>query len=112
MYLVSKTIKPYFNKHYNKPNRQNNHISACYRKNLNAKTELIKGDLKKAIDDAEEKCALIGNTTECVIAWEKVDEISKAFYKCVEEQIADTVDPLVQYCKEVPEADECRKYDV
>jgi len=67
-----------------------------------------KVDLKYAIQDALKTCDDTSEYgKECVIAWETVEEISKA--------IADRTyayDPLESYCNDHPSDFECKVYDV
>ena len=66
--------------------------------------------LSKSIEEAQEVCAAEGASKECAAAWDQVEELSST--------VADqrnaakgAKDPLEQYCKDEPQADECRVYE-
>lgn len=54
-----------------------------------------------------------GTTEDCAVAWDTVEEISAAVSdKKTQEKIAKQgEDPLEEFCKDSPEADECRVYE-
>ena len=74
------------------------------------KIKAAKENLKKAIHTAMQTCRNEKDTdsdTECVLAWDTVEELSKA--------VADrtsVVDPLEYYCNQNPSAFECKLYDL
>jgi hypothetical protein len=80
--------------------------------NIHQKVSRIERDLKIAIEEAKNVCKLIGNTVECVQAWDKVSDLSIAFYANKEREHEEIADPLKLFCDENPDADECREYDV
>ena len=67
--------------------------------------------LSKSIEEAQEVCAAEGASKECAAAWDEVEELSSTV---ADQRIAAksaTKDPLEQYCKDEPQADECRVYE-
>lgn len=75
-----------------------------------AKADRIKKILDKARKHANEQCMLENNQHGCTIAWDAVWDLEKAYYSARDS--ADETDPLSEYCKLDPSADECREYDV
>ncbi|TVT96801.1 hypothetical protein EJB05_30865, partial [Eragrostis curvula] len=70
----------------------------------------ISDKLSDSIKQAEETCKDETATGECAAAWDEVEELSAAGSHARDKQ-KETSDPLENYCKENPEADECRTYD-
>lgn len=66
-------------------------------------------NVEKAIQEAEATCADDEKAAECATAWDEVEELSAAADK-KSKQKAES-DPLEEYCKDAPEADECRVYE-
>ncbi|KAL2323710.1 hypothetical protein Fmac_028089 [Flemingia macrophylla] len=73
-----------------------------------ATPEKISEKVEESIKSAEEACAG-GADAECAAAWDEVEELSAAASHAREKQKQS--DPLENYCKDNPEADECRTYD-
>jgi hypothetical protein len=72
----------------------------------------IKDALQESIREAEEVCAAEGGSGECAAAWDTVEELSAAIsHKRDGEASAESKDPLEKFCKDAPEADECRVYE-
>eukprot|EP00250_Pteridium_aquilinum_P006195 c16163_g1_i1 orf=418-810(-) len=70
----------------------------------------INDRLTKSIKDAEEVCVADSASGECAAAWDEVEELSAEIaHKRVKNN--DTKDPLEEFCKDAPEADECRVYE-
>ncbi|KAK6941097.1 hypothetical protein RJ641_030628 [Dillenia turbinata] len=63
----------------------------------------------ESVKNAEEACAGDPASGECVAAWDEVEELSAAASHARDRK-KDT-DALETYCKDNPEADECRTYD-
>jgi hypothetical protein len=62
--------------------------------------------LKHAIEQANTTCnQLRDDTKECRVAWDIVNDISTAVYANAEKDVGD-------YCESVPEADECKEYEI
>ncbi|KAG2588099.1 hypothetical protein PVAP13_5NG194300 [Panicum virgatum] len=55
-------------------------------------------------------CAEETASGECAAAWDEVEELSAAASHA-RDKLKENSDPLENYCKENPEADECRTYD-
>jgi hypothetical protein len=70
-------------------------------------------EIKKAMDTAERKalelCREMPGAPETQAAWDELWDLEHA-YHCEKEKIEK--DPLQVYCKEFPDADECREYDI
>lgn len=68
--------------------------------------------LKDAIKEAEEACET-GASPDCAVAWDSVEEISSAVAHKKAQEKADSAstDPMEIYCKDAPDADECRVYE-
>jgi hypothetical protein len=73
----------------------------------------IKDALQESIREAEEVCAAEGGSGECAAAWDTVEELSAAIShkRDGEASSAESKDPLEKFCKDAPEADECRVYE-
>jgi hypothetical protein len=72
----------------------------------------IKEALQESIREAEEVCAAEGGSGECAAAWDTVEELSAAIsHKRDGAAAAESKDPLEKFCKDAPEADECRVYE-
>ncbi|KAG6498593.1 calvin cycle protein CP12-1, chloroplastic-like [Zingiber officinale] len=70
----------------------------------------ISEKVEESIKKAEEACAGDAVSGECAAAWDEVEELSAAASHAREALKANS-DPLENYCKDNPEADECRTYD-
>jgi hypothetical protein len=70
----------------------------------------ISDKVSESIKQAEETCKEETATGECAAAWDEVEELSAAASHA-RDKIKDNSDPLENYCKDNPEADECRTYD-
>ncbi|KAG2588095.1 hypothetical protein PVAP13_5NG194300 [Panicum virgatum] len=66
--------------------------------------------VSESIKKAEETCAEETASGECAAAWDEVEELSAAASHA-RDKLKENSDPLENYCKENPEADECRTYD-
>ncbi|XP_074558184.1 calvin cycle protein CP12-1, chloroplastic-like [Curcuma longa] len=64
----------------------------------------------ESIKNAEETCAGDAASGECAAAWDEVEELSAAASHARDKLKANS-DPLENYCKDNPEADECRAYE-
>ncbi|XP_078444970.1 calvin cycle protein CP12-1, chloroplastic-like [Wolffia australiana] len=65
--------------------------------------------VQESIENAKETCAGDPVSGECVAAWDEVEELSAAASHARDK--AKTADPLDAFCKDNPEADECRTYE-
>ena len=70
----------------------------------------ISDKVSESIKKAEETCADEKVSGECAAAWDEVEELSAAASHA-RDKLKENSDPLENYCKENPEADECRTYD-
>ncbi|CAO2162205.1 unnamed protein product [Urochloa humidicola] len=70
----------------------------------------ISGKVSDSIKKAEETCADEKASGECAAAWDEVEELSAAASHA-RDKLKESSDPLENYCKDNPEADECRVYD-
>ena len=70
----------------------------------------ISDKVSESIKKAEETCAEETASGECAAAWDEVEELSAAASHA-RDKLKENSDPLENYCKENPEADECRTYD-
>ncbi|RLN23996.1 hypothetical protein C2845_PM07G07020 [Panicum miliaceum] len=70
----------------------------------------ISDKVSDSIKKAEETCAEEKVSGECAAAWDEVEELSAAASHA-RDKLKENSDPLENYCKENPEADECRTYD-
>ncbi|OMP06522.1 hypothetical protein CCACVL1_01531 [Corchorus capsularis] len=77
---------------------------------VRAAPDQISEKVEKSIKEAEEACSGDPASSECVAAWDEVEELSAAASHARDRQKANN-DPLENYCKENPETDECRTYD-
>lgn len=70
----------------------------------------LEGAVEHAIEEAQELCKAEESSGNCAAAWDEVEELAAAL---AHKKVADKEkkDPLEQYCKDVPEADECRTYE-
>lgn len=74
--------------------------------NLDTIQQRIKDEMAKAVDMTEK----FGKTSkEAALAWDIVEELEAEASHMKANQ--GSTDPLDAYCKDVPEADECRVYD-
>lgn len=74
-----------------------------------AAPDSISEKVEESIKNAEEACAGDPAGGECVAAWDEVEELSAAASHSRDKKKES--DPLENYCKDNPEADECRTYD-
>ncbi|MCO5563954.1 hypothetical protein L7F22_050431 [Adiantum nelumboides] len=66
--------------------------------------------LSQSIKEAEEVCVADNGSGECAAAWDEVEEISAEIaHKRIKQ--SEKKDPLEEFCKDAPEADECRVYE-
>ncbi|KAL5209526.1 hypothetical protein ABZP36_005149 [Zizania latifolia] len=65
--------------------------------------------VSESIKQAEETCAGDPVGGECLAAWDEVEELSAAASHARDRK--KDSDPLEEYCKDNPEADECRTYE-
>ncbi|CAL4957138.1 unnamed protein product [Urochloa decumbens] len=70
----------------------------------------ISDKVSDSIKKAEETCADEKVDGECAAAWDEVEELSAAASHA-RDKLKESSDPLENYCKDNPEADECRVYD-
>ncbi|CAO2192874.1 unnamed protein product [Urochloa humidicola] len=70
----------------------------------------ISGKVSDSIKKAEETCADEKVSGQCAAAWDEVEELSAAASHA-RDKLKESSDPLENYCKDNPEADECRVYD-
>lgn len=66
--------------------------------------------IDEAIKNAEDAARKFGKgSKEAKVAWDVVEELeAERSHQAAQKK---SEDPLEQYCKEVPEADECRVYE-
>lgn len=66
--------------------------------------------MQHAIEDAEEVCKADVSSGNCAAAWDEVEELAATVSH---KKVADkgNLDPLEAFCRDVPEADECRTYE-
>ncbi|KAM7275056.1 hypothetical protein ACFE04_016922 [Oxalis oulophora] len=76
---------------------------------LRAAPDQIQEQVKESIEKAQETCGEDPASSECVAAWDEVEELSAAASHARDKQKSS--DPLETYCKDNPETDECRTYD-
>ncbi|XP_072975574.1 calvin cycle protein CP12-1, chloroplastic [Typha angustifolia] len=69
----------------------------------------ISEKVSESIKNAEEACADDPVSGECAAAWDEVEELSAAASHARDKLKGS--DPLENYCKDNPEADECRTYE-
>jgi hypothetical protein len=81
-------------------------------KDVLLKTIEIKKNLRRSIEEAKNICSLIGNTIDCIVAWDAVSDISTGYYANKEKEIGYTKDPLAEFCDENPDDEQCKEYDV
>eukprot|EP00898_Chlorokybus_atmophyticus_P007609 jgi/Chlat1/784/Chrsp104S01253 len=79
--------------------------------NASPKIDQLKDMVAKGIQQATETCE-DGTAEECATAWDEVEEMSAevAHKKTLAKEGRDD-DPLETFCKDRPEADECRVYE-
>ncbi|KAM2878228.1 hypothetical protein FF1_013851 [Malus domestica] len=76
---------------------------------VSAAPDKLEEKVAESIKIAEEKCSDDPANGECVVAWDKVEELSAtANHKRANEESSD---PLETLCKDNPETDECRTYN-
>jgi hypothetical protein len=75
------------------------------RSSVHHKRRVIQGVIKTIIASNPE--CLTKQTEDCKLMWDTINDLETALNK-----LPKTQDPLEEFCKEYPEADECRVYDV
>ncbi|XP_022757890.1 calvin cycle protein CP12-1, chloroplastic-like [Durio zibethinus] len=76
---------------------------------VRAAPDSISEKVEKSIKEAQEACSDDPASGECAAAWDEVEEISAAAGHARDRKKEN--DPLENYCKDNPEAEECRTYD-
>ncbi|XWS46556.1 hypothetical protein CRYUN_Cryun14cG0078000 [Craigia yunnanensis] len=76
---------------------------------VRAAPDSISEKVQKSIKDATEACSDDPASGECLAAWDEVEELSAAASHARDKKKEN--DPLENYCKDNPEADECRTYE-
>lgn len=84
----------------------------CAKKDPSKQVEVLHKSLQIARDNALMLSNLVPTANVCKAAWDRVWDLEQAYYKTKEQLQIVTLDPLIEYCAENPEADECREYDV
>lgn len=74
-----------------------------------AAPESISEKVEESIKNAEEACQGDPTSSECVAAWDEVEELSAAASHARDKKKES--DPLETYCKDNPETVECRTYE-
>uniref|UniRef100_A0A2P2QQ42 Calvin cycle protein CP12-3ic-like n=1 Tax=Rhizophora mucronata TaxID=61149 RepID=A0A2P2QQ42_RHIMU len=69
-------------------------------------TEMI----EKKVIEAKEVCEGDETSDECKVAWDEVEEVSQAKAD-LRLKLEKQQDPLLYYCQDHPETDECRIYE-
>jgi hypothetical protein len=105
---TTRTNKYYIRAH-NEPYSNEYHETS---KDVMLKTIEIKKNLRRSIEEAKNICSLIGNTIDCIVAWDAVSDISTGYYANKEKEIGYTKDPLAEFCDENPDDEQCKEYDV
>lgn len=92
---------------FHKTQVRTTHMNVYYKANGDnqRKRQQIRGFIKKKLE--ENKICLSDVNIECTLVWETIDELHHALNK-----IPKSEDPLEEFCKGEPDADECRVYDV
>ncbi len=77
---------------------------------LRMASESMNTRIDEAIKNAEDAARKFGKgSKEAKVAWDVVEELeAERSHQAAQKK---SEDPLEQYCKEVPEADECRVYE-
>lgn len=65
--------------------------------------------VQNAIAHAKAVCEEATDELECIVAWDSVDDVMRGVYQRIEKTGGD---PLDKYCDILPDADECREYDL
>jgi len=71
----------------------------------------LDSQIQEALQAADDTCGAKGvNSKECEVAWDQAEELlaHKSHMKVAEKESGD---PLEQFCKGEPDADECRVHD-
>lgn len=76
---------------------------------VRAAPDKLSDNVEKSIKDAQETCSDDPVSSECVAAWDVVEEVSAAASHARDK--AKDSDPLEEYCKDNPETEECKTYD-
>ncbi|CAK9152904.1 unnamed protein product [Ilex paraguariensis] len=84
-------------------------VGRMYVRPVAAAPEGLSEKVAESIKAAEEACSGDPVSGECVAAWDEVEELSAARSHAKNKQ--KDSDALEDYCKDNPEADECRTYD-
>lgn len=76
---------------------------------VRAAPDKLSENVEKSIKEAQETCSDDPVSSECVAAWDVVEEVSAAASHARDK--AKDTDPLEEYCKDNPETEECKTYD-
>ncbi|XP_021770076.1 calvin cycle protein CP12-1, chloroplastic-like [Chenopodium quinoa] len=76
---------------------------------VRAAPDKLSDNVEKSIKEAQETCSDDPVSSECVAAWDVVEEVSAAASHARDK--AKDSDPLEEFCKDNPETDECKTYD-
>lgn len=76
---------------------------------VRAVPDKLSDNVEKSIKDAQETCSDDPVSSECVAAWDVVEEVSAAASHARDK--AKATNPLEEFCKDNPEDEECRTYD-
>lgn len=82
---------------------------SSYVRPLWAVPEQISDKVAKSVKAAEEACEGDPKSGECAAAWDEVEELSAASSHARDRK--KEADVLEDYCKDNPEAEECRTYE-
>ncbi|GMN52307.1 hypothetical protein TIFTF001_021457 [Ficus carica] len=74
-----------------------------------AAPDKLSDKVAESVKNAEDACSENPASGECVAAWDEVEELSAAASHARDKQKSS--DALEEYCKDNPEADECRTYE-
>mmetsp|Transcript_6804 Transcript_6804/g.9221 ORF Transcript_6804/g.9221 Transcript_6804/m.9221 type:complete len:122 (+) Transcript_6804:106-471(+) len=83
-------------------------LSISSRRGLIVRASDMSNKIDEAISEAKETCD-DGKANECAAAWDTVEELSAE--AAHQKAKAVPLDPMEEYCKEAPDADECRVYE-
>lgn len=87
-----------------------NHRSYHSHYNRTASLTKLQTELTHAIDHAMKTCEVEDTNLACVIAWDQVEELTKATRK--QQDMTRSKDVLEEYCETKPSDLECRMYDI
>ena len=74
-----------------------------------AAPDKLSDKVAESVKNAEDACSENPASGECVAAWDEVEELSAGASHARDKQKSS--DALEEYCKDNPEADECRTYE-